>query len=237
MQPQKACLEFRLASIVTSPYLRQDNTKTNKKRRKGCFKFSEDYLLLLCVMSQWFTEPTGRPFVSGQDCANSKEDFHTAQCSLYDKKPFRGWYMRWRPYNKLYDGNSLSQHCSSSTHRHSIVPHQLIVTALFLINSSSQYCSSSTHRHSIVPLRLIGTALFLFDSSAQHCSSSTHRHSIVPLQLIVTALFLINSSSQYCSSSTHRHSIVPHQLIVTALFLFNSVHGRFTLFQFLLTTC
>ena len=162
MQPQKACLEFRLASIVTSPYLRQDNTKTNKKRRKGCFKFSEDYLLLLCVMSQWFTEPTGRPFVSGQDCANSKEDFHTAQCSLYDKKPFRGWYMRWRPYNKLYDGNSLSQHCSSSTHRHSIVPHQLIVTVLFLINSSSQHCSSSTHRHSIVPLQLSSWAFHTF---------------------------------------------------------------------------
>ena len=94
-----------------------------------------------------------------------------------------------------------------------------------------------TRCHGIVPLRLIGTALFLFSSLSQHCSSSTHRHSIVPLQLIVTALFLINSSSQYCSSSTHRHSIVPHQLIVTALFLFDSVHGRFTLFQFLLTTC
>ena len=143
-------------------------------------------------MSQWFCSLQAA-LLSVQDCANSKEDFHTAQCSLYDKKPFRGWYMRWRPYNKLYDGNSSSQHCSSSTHRHSIVPHQLIVTALFLFNSSSQYCSPLTHRHSIVPHQLIVTALFLFNSSS---------HSIVPLQLIVAVLFLFNSSSQYCSSST-----------------------------------
>ncbi|KAL8594305.1 hypothetical protein ACOMHN_001007 [Nucella lapillus] len=37
------------------------------------------------------------------ECPNANQDFHAAQCALYDKKPFRGWYMNWKPYNKLYD--------------------------------------------------------------------------------------------------------------------------------------
>ncbi|KAK7475537.1 hypothetical protein BaRGS_00033226, partial [Batillaria attramentaria] len=38
-----------------------------------------------------------------QDCPSEGDDFHTVQCAQYDKKPFRGWYMHWKPYKKLYD--------------------------------------------------------------------------------------------------------------------------------------
>lgn len=40
---------------------------------------------------------------SVQDCPSEENDFHTVQCSMYDKKPFRGWYMHWKAYKKLYD--------------------------------------------------------------------------------------------------------------------------------------
>ncbi|XP_041376065.1 A disintegrin and metalloproteinase with thrombospondin motifs 16-like isoform X2 [Gigantopelta aegis] len=37
-----------------------------------------------------------------QECPYG-DDFHAVQCARYDQKPFRGWYLHWKPYKKLYD--------------------------------------------------------------------------------------------------------------------------------------
>ena len=39
-----------------------------------------------------------------QDCAEEAEDFHSVQCATYNKQPFQGWYLQWKPQKKLNDG-------------------------------------------------------------------------------------------------------------------------------------
>ncbi|XP_025116256.1 A disintegrin and metalloproteinase with thrombospondin motifs 18-like [Pomacea canaliculata] len=50
-----------------------------------------------------------------QACSE-QSDFHTTQCTQYDKKPFRGWYLHWKPYKKLYDAREpCSLYCMAET--------------------------------------------------------------------------------------------------------------------------
>lgn len=41
------------------------------------------------------------------DCEEGEKNIHAMQCATYDKQPFRGWYLNWKPYNKLYDGEDI----------------------------------------------------------------------------------------------------------------------------------
>ncbi|XP_050399474.1 A disintegrin and metalloproteinase with thrombospondin motifs 16 isoform X2 [Patella vulgata] len=50
-----------------------------------------------------------------QKCSK-KEDFHAKQCSLYNKKPFRGWQLRWKPHKKvLNNGDPCKLFCMAET--------------------------------------------------------------------------------------------------------------------------
>ena len=38
-----------------------------------------------------------------QECADEAEDFHSVQCATYNKQPFQGWYLQWKPQKKVHD--------------------------------------------------------------------------------------------------------------------------------------
>ncbi|XP_046367017.1 A disintegrin and metalloproteinase with thrombospondin motifs 16-like isoform X2 [Haliotis rufescens] len=40
---------------------------------------------------------------NAKTCPYGDEDFHDVQCSTYNEKPFKGWYLQWKPYKKLYN--------------------------------------------------------------------------------------------------------------------------------------
>lgn len=37
-------------------------------------------------------------------CPEDSEDFHAVQCATYNKQPFQGWYLQWKPQKRLNDG-------------------------------------------------------------------------------------------------------------------------------------
>ncbi|XP_045191522.2 A disintegrin and metalloproteinase with thrombospondin motifs 18-like isoform X2 [Mercenaria mercenaria] len=50
------------------------------------------------------------------DCPVDADDFHTAQCATYNKQPFQGWYLQWKP-QKLYNNENepCKLHCIADT--------------------------------------------------------------------------------------------------------------------------
>ena len=45
------------------------------------------------------------------DCPVDADDFHTAQCATYNKQPFQGWYLQWKP-QKLYNNGKYESMCN-----------------------------------------------------------------------------------------------------------------------------
>ena len=45
-----------------------------------------------------------------QDCPKDGEDFHSTQCATYNKQPFQGWYLQWKPQKRLNDGKRSKIH-------------------------------------------------------------------------------------------------------------------------------
>ena len=41
------------------------------------------------------------------ECPKDSEDFHTVQCAIYNKQPFQGWYLQWKPQKRHNDGNNI----------------------------------------------------------------------------------------------------------------------------------
>ncbi|KAL4234324.1 metalloendopeptidase [Mactra antiquata] len=39
------------------------------------------------------------------ECPEDSEDFHAVQCASYNKQPFKGWYLQWKPQKRLNDVN------------------------------------------------------------------------------------------------------------------------------------
>ncbi|KAH3773199.1 hypothetical protein DPMN_174556, partial [Dreissena polymorpha] len=37
------------------------------------------------------------------ECPTDSEDFHAVQCATYNKQPFRGWYLQWKPQKRVND--------------------------------------------------------------------------------------------------------------------------------------
>ncbi|XP_067651934.1 A disintegrin and metalloproteinase with thrombospondin motifs 16-like isoform X2 [Haliotis asinina] len=40
---------------------------------------------------------------NAKTCPYGDDDFLEVQCSTYNEKPFKGWYLQWKPYKKLYN--------------------------------------------------------------------------------------------------------------------------------------
>ncbi|CAC5398721.1 A disintegrin and metalloproteinase with thrombospondin motifs 5,A disintegrin and metalloproteinase with thrombospondin motifs 18,A disintegrin and metalloproteinase with thrombospondin motifs 16 [Mytilus coruscus] len=50
-------------------------------------------------------------------CPNGDGDFYDVQCTSYNKEPYRGWYLKWKPNHKLYDFNEpCILHCYAETY-------------------------------------------------------------------------------------------------------------------------
>ncbi|XP_021354644.1 A disintegrin and metalloproteinase with thrombospondin motifs 18-like [Mizuhopecten yessoensis] len=51
-----------------------------------------------------------------EECPEGDEDFYAVQCTSYDKKPFRGWYLKWKPHKKLQNVREPCKlHCIAET--------------------------------------------------------------------------------------------------------------------------
>ncbi|KAK3086103.1 hypothetical protein FSP39_013590 [Pinctada imbricata] len=54
-----------------------------------------------------------------QDCPRGEDDFYQVQCSSYNAKPFRGWYLKWRPHRKLYNAKEPCKlYCIAETYNY-----------------------------------------------------------------------------------------------------------------------
>ncbi|XP_076112520.1 A disintegrin and metalloproteinase with thrombospondin motifs 16-like isoform X2 [Mytilus galloprovincialis] len=50
-------------------------------------------------------------------CPDGDGDFYDVQCTSYNKEPYRGWYLKWKPNHKLYDFNEpCILHCYAETY-------------------------------------------------------------------------------------------------------------------------
>lgn len=50
-------------------------------------------------------------------CPKGDDDFYEVQCSSYNKQPYRGWYLKWKPDLKLYDLHEPCKlHCKAETY-------------------------------------------------------------------------------------------------------------------------
>lgn len=83
----------------------------------------------------------------------------------------------------------------------SLVPNQVLISALSPIRSSSQPCPQSDPRPGPVPNQVLILALSPIRSSAQPCPQSGPDPSRVPNQVLIPALSPIRSSFRPCPQS------------------------------------
>ncbi|WAR11678.1 ATS18-like protein [Mya arenaria] len=83
-----------------------------------------------------------------QDCPAESEDFHAVQCSTYDKQPFRGWYLQWKPQRRHNDVNEPCKlYCVADTSNYVFTIKHTATDGMKCASDDEQICVHGECRH------------------------------------------------------------------------------------------
>lgn len=83
-----------------------------------------------------------------QECAEEAEDFHSVQCATYNKQPFQGWYLQWKPQKKLNDVNEPCKlHCVADTPSYVFTIKHTATNGMPCGDEDNTICVDGTCRH------------------------------------------------------------------------------------------
>lgn len=83
-----------------------------------------------------------------QECADEAEDFHSVQCATYNKQPFQGWYLQWKPQKKVHDFNEPCKlHCVADTPSYVFTIKHTATDGMSCGEDDNNICVDGTCRH------------------------------------------------------------------------------------------